>query len=226
MFQLKSAHGYVLTFTPQSNEFTITLSSTAATGQTAGLCGSINTDSPDLDQSLLVPLINSYHNHPPPSLLSFLKAPVGKIKQTFFLCVTAPRPPTSRRLSWTGLWLRMALCVCQSAVECVHPGQRWDARRFAPRCSNPATPTFPCRCSWSGARSRLAKNRMYVSSSLPTHASADRVACAWTGGAPTFAVSLFLFVCLVRFFPTFQFATKVSTQKCVSSVAVSQLHGV
>lgn len=39
MLQLKSAHGYVLTFTPQSNEFTITLTSTAATGHTAGLCG-------------------------------------------------------------------------------------------------------------------------------------------------------------------------------------------
>lgn len=43
MLQLKSEHGYVLTFTPQSNEFTITVSSAAATGHTAGLCGSINT---------------------------------------------------------------------------------------------------------------------------------------------------------------------------------------
>ncbi|TKS73397.1 von Willebrand factor [Collichthys lucidus] len=39
MLQLKSVHGYVLTFTPQSNEFTITLSSSTTTGQTAGLCG-------------------------------------------------------------------------------------------------------------------------------------------------------------------------------------------
>ncbi|XP_027128551.1 von Willebrand factor [Larimichthys crocea] len=39
MLQLKSVHGYVLTFTPQSNEFTITLSSSTITGQTAGLCG-------------------------------------------------------------------------------------------------------------------------------------------------------------------------------------------
>lgn len=54
MLQLKSAHGYVLTFTPQSNEFTITLTSTAATGHTAGLCGSINADSLNLNQSLFV----------------------------------------------------------------------------------------------------------------------------------------------------------------------------
>ncbi|KAF3688863.1 von Willebrand factor [Channa argus] len=39
MLQLKSDDGYVLTFTPQSNEFTITLLSSSTTGQTAGLCG-------------------------------------------------------------------------------------------------------------------------------------------------------------------------------------------
>ncbi|XP_076589526.1 von Willebrand factor [Chaetodon auriga] len=39
MLQLKSDHGYVLTFTPQSNEFTITLPSSTSTGHTAGLCG-------------------------------------------------------------------------------------------------------------------------------------------------------------------------------------------
>lgn len=44
MLQLKSVHGYVLTFTPQSNEFTITLSSSTTTGQTAGLCGNKNRD--------------------------------------------------------------------------------------------------------------------------------------------------------------------------------------
>lgn len=44
MLQLKSDHGYVLTFTPQSNEFTITLPSSTSTGHTAGLCGNINTD--------------------------------------------------------------------------------------------------------------------------------------------------------------------------------------
>lgn len=43
MLQLKSDHGYVLTFTPQSNEFTITLLS-STTGYTAGLCGNINKD--------------------------------------------------------------------------------------------------------------------------------------------------------------------------------------
>ncbi|XP_047237405.1 von Willebrand factor [Girardinichthys multiradiatus] len=39
MLQLKSDQGYVLTFTPQSNEFTITLLSSETSGHTAGLCG-------------------------------------------------------------------------------------------------------------------------------------------------------------------------------------------
>ncbi|XP_035498752.2 von Willebrand factor isoform X2 [Scophthalmus maximus] len=39
MLQLKSDHGYVLTCTPQRNEFTITLLSSTMTGHTAGLCG-------------------------------------------------------------------------------------------------------------------------------------------------------------------------------------------
>lgn len=43
MLQLKSDLGYVLTFTPQSNEFTITLLSSADSGHTAGLCGNTNT---------------------------------------------------------------------------------------------------------------------------------------------------------------------------------------
>ncbi|XP_034144185.1 von Willebrand factor isoform X2 [Esox lucius] len=39
MFQLKSVeHGYILAFTPQNNEFTLTLSS-SSTNHTAGLCG-------------------------------------------------------------------------------------------------------------------------------------------------------------------------------------------
>ena len=42
MLQLKSDHGYVLTFTPQSNEFTITLLSSTTSGHTAGLCGNRN----------------------------------------------------------------------------------------------------------------------------------------------------------------------------------------
>ncbi|XP_047452758.1 von Willebrand factor [Mugil cephalus] len=44
MLQLKSNHGYVLTFTPQSNEFTITLLSSTTTGLTAGLCGACGED--------------------------------------------------------------------------------------------------------------------------------------------------------------------------------------
>uniref|UniRef100_A0A3Q4B0E0 von Willebrand factor n=1 Tax=Mola mola TaxID=94237 RepID=A0A3Q4B0E0_MOLML len=44
MLQLKSEHGYVLTFTPQSNEFTITLSSSTTAGHTAGLCGACGED--------------------------------------------------------------------------------------------------------------------------------------------------------------------------------------
>ncbi|KAM9854763.1 von Willebrand factor [Aulostomus maculatus] len=39
MLQLKSDHGYVLSFTPQSSEFTISLLSSTTNGQTAGLCG-------------------------------------------------------------------------------------------------------------------------------------------------------------------------------------------
>lgn len=41
MLQLRSEHGYVLAFTPQSNEFTITLLSSTADSHTAGLCGNI-----------------------------------------------------------------------------------------------------------------------------------------------------------------------------------------
>lgn len=44
MLQLRSDHGYVVTFTPQSNEFTITLSSSTNIGLTAGLCGNNHTD--------------------------------------------------------------------------------------------------------------------------------------------------------------------------------------
>lgn len=39
MLQLKSEGDYVLSFTPQSNEFTITVPSAANAGHTAGLCG-------------------------------------------------------------------------------------------------------------------------------------------------------------------------------------------
>lgn len=42
MLQLKSDHGYVLTFTPRSNEFTITRHSSSTAGDTAGLCGNKN----------------------------------------------------------------------------------------------------------------------------------------------------------------------------------------
>lgn len=40
MLQLKSDPDYLLSFTPQSNEFTITVPSSAM-GHTAGLCGNI-----------------------------------------------------------------------------------------------------------------------------------------------------------------------------------------
>lgn len=39
MLQLKSEGDYILSFTPQSNEFTITVPSSANAGHTAGLCG-------------------------------------------------------------------------------------------------------------------------------------------------------------------------------------------
>uniref|UniRef100_A0A665VPY0 von Willebrand factor n=1 Tax=Echeneis naucrates TaxID=173247 RepID=A0A665VPY0_ECHNA len=48
MLQLKSNHGYVLTFTPQSNEFTITLLSSTATDPTAGLCGACSGEKADI----------------------------------------------------------------------------------------------------------------------------------------------------------------------------------
>lgn len=41
MLQLKSEPDYLLSFTPQSNEFTITVPSSATMGHTAGLCGNI-----------------------------------------------------------------------------------------------------------------------------------------------------------------------------------------
>lgn len=44
MLQLKSDDGYILTFTPQSNEFTIKLLSSTMKDQTAGLCGNRNID--------------------------------------------------------------------------------------------------------------------------------------------------------------------------------------
>ncbi|XP_054631168.1 von Willebrand factor isoform X2 [Dunckerocampus dactyliophorus] len=45
MMQLKSDHGYILTFTPQSNEFTITLLTSSIRGRTAGLCGACGDES-------------------------------------------------------------------------------------------------------------------------------------------------------------------------------------
>ncbi|CAL9695336.1 unnamed protein product [Knipowitschia caucasica] len=39
MLQLRSDHGYTLTFTPQSNEFTISVQGSGTVGPTAGLCG-------------------------------------------------------------------------------------------------------------------------------------------------------------------------------------------
>ncbi|XP_061139991.1 von Willebrand factor [Syngnathus typhle] len=45
MLQLKSDHGYVLTFTPRSNEFTITLYNSSINGHTAGLCGACGEES-------------------------------------------------------------------------------------------------------------------------------------------------------------------------------------
>ncbi|XP_028306519.1 von Willebrand factor isoform X2 [Gouania willdenowi] len=44
MLQLKSDQGFMLTFTPQNNEFTISLLSSSTTGHTAGLCGSCGED--------------------------------------------------------------------------------------------------------------------------------------------------------------------------------------
>lgn len=144
------------------------------------------------------------------------------MKQTSSLCATAPRPLTSRRSSRTGPSLRTALCACRSEGQCVRPGRPWGARRFARRCSSPATPTFQCRCSSSCARSKLAKSRTCASSSLPTRASAGRAACAWTGGAHTFAVSCFIF----PFTHVSVHIARLNSKPPSYSNAVSQLHGV
>lgn len=44
MLQLKSDNGYVLSFTPQSNEFTITMLDSSNSSYTAGLCGKTNNE--------------------------------------------------------------------------------------------------------------------------------------------------------------------------------------
>lgn len=70
MLQLESEQGYVLSFTPQSNEFTITMRGPSAAGRTAGLCGNISYITPlrlcyfpsDLkcSQLLLTPALSLY----------------------------------------------------------------------------------------------------------------------------------------------------------------------
>lgn len=112
MLQLKSEHGYVLTFTPQSNEFTISVPSSATAGHTAGLCGNINTDS--LIQNIPVHLsllasittvrLCTSSDHRSLSVSSF-QVPVGRINLTSCLYVMAAQPLTSRPSSQTGLWL-------------------------------------------------------------------------------------------------------------------------
>ncbi|XP_072290554.1 von Willebrand factor [Eucyclogobius newberryi] len=50
MLQLRSDHGYTLTFTPQSNEFTISVHGSNTAGPTAGLCGACGEDEVNLLQ--------------------------------------------------------------------------------------------------------------------------------------------------------------------------------
>lgn len=158
MLQLKSDHGYVLTFTPQSNEFTITLMSSSTTGHTAGLCGNRN--------QILISFYQS--NNTAAAVMDdccafFLQAPVARRRLMSSLCVMAARPPTSLPSSQTGPRLQTGVCVCPDGRPCVCPEQRWDVRPCAPKCLNRAMSTSPSRCSWPSARSRRVRSQMCAS---------------------------------------------------------------
>lgn len=188
MLQLKSGHGYVLTFTPQSNEFTITLLSSSTPGHTAGLCGNKNAF------HSLASIADAAHRSLRCVKLSVLvlQARVGRWRLTSSLYVMAALLQTSQASSQTGLWLQMEELVCQSVGPFVCLEHQWDVRPYVQRSLNRAMRTFLFRCSLLSVRSRHVTSQTCVSSFPPTPASADREACVWTGGAPTSAVSPFL----------------------------------
>lgn len=150
MLQLKSNQGYMLTFTPQSNEFTVTFQSSATSAQTAGLCGN---SSLKTTRGVFMSLFSL--------ILSTLSSQVlvERTKPTFFLCVTAAQLPTSLRSSQTGLWLETGVVfVCQSGSLFVCLEQRWGVRPSTLRCFCPVTPSFLSKCSSPSVRSRHVRS--------------------------------------------------------------------
>lgn len=87
---------------------------------------------------------------------------------------------------------KMAQGAYRPRGQCVLLGQPWDVRPFALRFSSNATRTYLSRCTLPSVRSRRVISRTCVSLYLPTPASVGREAYAFTGGAPTSAVSRFL----------------------------------
>lgn len=162
MLQLKSEGDYVLSFTPQSNEFTITVPSATNMGHTAGLCG--NTFMQNIPDRLRF----SARCLPPPSNIcclpsSFTQVPAERINSMSFPCVTAAPPQTSLGSSPTGLTVKMAQCARRHRRWCVLPGQPWDARPSALRFSNHATHTYLSRCSLPSVRNRRVSSRTCAS---------------------------------------------------------------
>lgn len=189
MLQLKSERDYVLSFTPQSNEFTITVPSSANMGHTAGLCGNTFLQNiPDHLHFLAQCLSANICCLPP----SFTQDSAERINSMSFLYVMAAQPQTSLGLSQTGLTIKMAQCAYRQRGQCVLLGQPWDVRPFALRFSSHATHIYLSRCSSPSVRSRRVSSQMCVSLFLPTPTSVGREVYALPGGAPTSAVSQFV----------------------------------
>lgn len=188
MLQLKSERDYVLSFTPQSNEFTITVPSSASMGHTAGLCGNTPMqNNPDHLHFSAQCLSSNFCCLPS----SFTQVPAEKTNSMSFLYGTAAQPQTSLALSQTGLMFKMAQCACLQRGPCVLLGRPWAVRPCAPRFSNHATCTYLSRCSLPSVRSRRVSSQTCVSLFLPMPSSVGRDVYALTGGAPTSAVSPF-----------------------------------
>lgn len=125
MLQLKSDHGYVLTFTPQSNEFTITLLSSTTTGNTAGLCGNINTDPFTQNCKISLPCLS-----PSSNLFSFCIAlPGACVEEKFNVLSLHNGSSTTDQSAFVSDWTvavdggvclpkRKAVCVSGAAMGC------------------------------------------------------------------------------------------------------------
>lgn len=107
MLQLKSERDYVLSFTPQSNEFTLTVPSSANMGRTAGLCGNTFMQKiPDHLHFSAQCLSSNICCLPS----SFTQVPAERIHSMSFLYVMAAQPQTSLGLSQTGLTIAQRAC--------------------------------------------------------------------------------------------------------------------